>query len=671
MATLSVIWWRDIPAQVVAKDARRSSKVVLHPRFQVAIDKAANRAGKRAYNDYIAEWRKIQRPCGDDLEAEVRTRSRSARGRLRQAPPGRADPVRRRRRRTRPAARHLGDLADMTETRAQLRQPRGRHRLRPAVRDHRRADQPDRPEAPGRGDEGRRLQPGRARRARPGRGRRAHARRQRRDPAERRAGDPRPHDPARPGPDRPAAVDRLVDRRGARGRAGRLPGQGPGQLRDRRGGAPRARPAARPQVRRRGRRDQQRRLRDQRGSRTSGSPSRSGSSSAPRTTGSRPRTSSSIRWSCRSERCRRPAARSSRWSAGCARSSRSTRSAAPPTSASGCRTGRGSTRRSCRWRSRSGMTSAITNPLMPEVKAAVMAADVLMGHDPDCGRWILANRDARSRRRSRPPTGQPPRRRAGRARPPACRHPRAGRRRAPRRPGRGARHLHAVRPARPVRHRHDRARRRALARRRHRFGLRRARDLRPLPGQPGYRRVPQARDHLGGRTTCRRSRRSRRRTATSTAWPPTAACRARPMVRGDVLVDVPPESQVHRQVVRKGLDVRTFTVDPVVRLHYVEVTPAGAGLADRRPRPAVRGARARVGPDRPRGRPRGHPAAPAGTRGRQVRRDGRGPRRRARSSPSGPACTSRRTASPSTSARPRSPATSPTSPTARSWPATA
>jgi len=73
--TLSVIWWRDIPAQVVAKDARRSSKVVLHPRFQVAIDKAANRAGKRAYDDYIAEWRKTQRPCGDDLEAEARAES--------------------------------------------------------------------------------------------------------------------------------------------------------------------------------------------------------------------------------------------------------------------------------------------------------------------------------------------------------------------------------------------------------------------------------------------------------------------------------------------------------------------------------------------------------------------------------------------------------------------
>ena len=75
MATLTVIWWRDIPAQVIAKDARRSSKVVLHPRFQVAIDKAANRAGLRADNDYIAAWRKTQRRCGDDLETEVQAES--------------------------------------------------------------------------------------------------------------------------------------------------------------------------------------------------------------------------------------------------------------------------------------------------------------------------------------------------------------------------------------------------------------------------------------------------------------------------------------------------------------------------------------------------------------------------------------------------------------------
>ena len=73
--TLTVIWWRDIPAQVIAKDRRRASKVVLHPRFQVAIDKAANRAGMREYNAYIGEWRKTHRPCSDDLEMEVRTES--------------------------------------------------------------------------------------------------------------------------------------------------------------------------------------------------------------------------------------------------------------------------------------------------------------------------------------------------------------------------------------------------------------------------------------------------------------------------------------------------------------------------------------------------------------------------------------------------------------------
>ena len=69
--SLTVIWWRDIPAQVIARDGRRSSKAVLHPRFQVAIDKAASRAGKRAYSEYIEEWRKVARACGDDIEQAV------------------------------------------------------------------------------------------------------------------------------------------------------------------------------------------------------------------------------------------------------------------------------------------------------------------------------------------------------------------------------------------------------------------------------------------------------------------------------------------------------------------------------------------------------------------------------------------------------------------------
>jgi 5-methyltetrahydrofolate--homocysteine methyltransferase len=40
-----------------------------------------------------------------------------------------------------------------------------------------------------------------------------------------------------------------------------------------------------------------------------------------------------------------------------------------------------------------GLTSAITNPLLADVRDAIMAADVLMGHDAECGRWIRAHRD--------------------------------------------------------------------------------------------------------------------------------------------------------------------------------------------------------------------------------------------------------------------------------------
>ena len=40
-----------------------------------------------------------------------------------------------------------------------------------------------------------------------------------------------------------------------------------------------------------------------------------------------------------------------------------------------------------------GMTSAITSPLHPEVMQAVLGADVMMGHDPNCERWIRQYRD--------------------------------------------------------------------------------------------------------------------------------------------------------------------------------------------------------------------------------------------------------------------------------------
>jgi len=48
-------------------------------------------------------------------------------------------------------------------------------------------------------------------------------------------------------------------------------------------------------------------------------------------------------------------------------------------------------------------------------------------------------------------------------------------------------------------------------------------------------------------------------------------------IAGDLVIDVPPESQLYRQVVRKEADAREIEIDPVVRLHYVEVERAELG----------------------------------------------------------------------------------------------
>jgi hypothetical protein len=72
MAELTVICWRAIPAQVLAQgDGRTRARVQLPDRFQEAIDEAALRAGLFGTDDYLAEWRRESRPCGDDLEGEA------------------------------------------------------------------------------------------------------------------------------------------------------------------------------------------------------------------------------------------------------------------------------------------------------------------------------------------------------------------------------------------------------------------------------------------------------------------------------------------------------------------------------------------------------------------------------------------------------------------------
>jgi hypothetical protein len=72
MANLTILYWRDIPSQVVVKAGRLSAKRELPERFIKTIDAAAMRSGAAGTDDYLAAWRRGEAvPCGDDLEAEA------------------------------------------------------------------------------------------------------------------------------------------------------------------------------------------------------------------------------------------------------------------------------------------------------------------------------------------------------------------------------------------------------------------------------------------------------------------------------------------------------------------------------------------------------------------------------------------------------------------------
>ena len=72
MADRIVVYWRDIPAQVIIKQGRKTAKRELSLRFTEAIDMCAMRTGAAETGDYLAEWRKADPvPVSDDLEAEA------------------------------------------------------------------------------------------------------------------------------------------------------------------------------------------------------------------------------------------------------------------------------------------------------------------------------------------------------------------------------------------------------------------------------------------------------------------------------------------------------------------------------------------------------------------------------------------------------------------------
>ena len=211
----------------------------------------------------------------------------------------------------------------------------------------------------------------------------------------------------------------------------------------------------------------------------------------------------------------------------------------------------------------SGLTSAITSPLHAEMLQAVKAADVMMGNDAHCAAWIARHGDTR-----------PAALQAG-----AAAAAKDGRRTATRMTSSDA--LVVFTPS-----------------------GRRGRFERGTTVLDAARRLGVDLDSVcGGRGICGRCQvevaegehakhgiSSSRRALSPVADVERAYADDRGLadgrrlgctahVVGDVVIDVPPESQVYRQVVRKEADAHPIEVDPVVRLYYVEVEQPELGIA--------------------------------------------------------------------------------------------
>lgn len=58
MPEVTIVCWRDIPAQIIVGKGRRGAKRVLDERFEKAIDRCAMKTGARDTDAYLAEWRR-------------------------------------------------------------------------------------------------------------------------------------------------------------------------------------------------------------------------------------------------------------------------------------------------------------------------------------------------------------------------------------------------------------------------------------------------------------------------------------------------------------------------------------------------------------------------------------------------------------------------------------
>tara|TARA_B100001057_G_scaffold347961_1_gene349282 strand:- start:66 stop:389 length:324 start_codon:yes stop_codon:yes gene_type:complete len=76
MAKITIVYWRDIPAQIIAEHGRgrnrKQSKIELGKKFIVSIDSAAMKSGAEGSDDYLTDWRRSDpEEISDNLDLEA------------------------------------------------------------------------------------------------------------------------------------------------------------------------------------------------------------------------------------------------------------------------------------------------------------------------------------------------------------------------------------------------------------------------------------------------------------------------------------------------------------------------------------------------------------------------------------------------------------------------
>ena len=76
MPEITIVYWRDIPAQVIVGKGRKAAKIQLPERFEQAIDRAAMKSGAAGTDEYLSEWRKgtpyqVEGDASEIIQAET------------------------------------------------------------------------------------------------------------------------------------------------------------------------------------------------------------------------------------------------------------------------------------------------------------------------------------------------------------------------------------------------------------------------------------------------------------------------------------------------------------------------------------------------------------------------------------------------------------------------